>query len=81
MSNFRSTMEDCNLYDLGFLGNPYTWSNKHECSSFTKERLDHVVANQNQRRVFNEAKVEALSFEPQITSLYQLYVDSCLLVP
>lgn len=60
MSNFRSNLDDCNLYDLGYSGDPYTWSNKHECSSFMKERLDCAVANQSWRRVFNDVKVDAL---------------------
>lgn len=60
ISNFRSTLEDCNLYNLGYSGDPYTWSNKHECSSFTKDKLDRAVANQSWRMVFNEVKVEAL---------------------
>lgn len=40
ISNFRNTMEDCGLSDLGFKGDPFTWSNKHKLDSYTKERLD-----------------------------------------
>lgn len=30
MSNFRQTMEDCGLYDLGYQDDFFTWSNKHD---------------------------------------------------
>lgn len=37
-------MED--LSDLGFVGYPYTWSNKRKDESLTKARLDRVLANE-----------------------------------
>lgn len=33
------------LFDLGGIGDKFTWSNRHEDTSFTKERLDKVLAN------------------------------------
>ncbi|XP_042969107.1 uncharacterized protein LOC122301794 [Carya illinoinensis] len=38
-------MEEGNLYDLGWMGNKFTWSNRHEDDSFTMERLDRAIAN------------------------------------
>lgn len=35
MAKFRSTMTRCQLFDIGFVGSRFIWSNK-----FTKERLD-----------------------------------------
>lgn len=46
MHNFRTTLVQCGLKDLGHFRNFFTWSNKHKTNTFTKERLDRVVANQ-----------------------------------
>jgi hypothetical protein len=45
MDDFRQTLEDCSLYDLGFMGPKFTWSNGQVGSNLIKERLDRVVAN------------------------------------
>lgn len=44
MRKFRSTLEECNLGDLGYRGSKFTWSNKQASDRFVKERLDHAVA-------------------------------------
>lgn len=60
MNNFRQTLEMCSLYDFSYSGDPFNLSNKHESSSFTKERLDQTVVNQEWSRIFNDVKVETL---------------------
>jgi hypothetical protein len=45
MKNFKSTLEHCQLSDLGFSGPNFTWCNQWDGPHFTKERLDRVVAN------------------------------------
>lgn len=40
MESFRSTLEKCQLGDLGFQGSKFTWSNCREVGHFTNERLD-----------------------------------------
>lgn len=40
MEDFRHVVFCNSLHDLGWKGNPFTWSNKQACSNFTKERLD-----------------------------------------
>lgn len=45
MSNFRDALDYCSLNDLGMRSNQFTWSNKHEDDTFTKEILDRAVAN------------------------------------
>jgi hypothetical protein len=46
MVKFRETLEDYDLHDLGFVGDAFTWRNHHHSAgSYTKERLDSVVAN------------------------------------
>lgn len=51
------------LFDLGCRGNRFTWSNKHSDDTFTKERLDMVVANNPWWDFFKEAWVEGLIVE------------------
>lgn len=36
MQNFRRAMDQRNLYDLGYCGDPFTWINKHMDDTFTK---------------------------------------------
>ena len=46
MEKFRNSLEFCELEDLGFMGDPFTWRNhSHRAETYIKERLDRVVAN------------------------------------
>lgn len=45
MADFRECLERNGLYDLGFFGNQYTWSNQQSGHNNIQERLDRVVAN------------------------------------
>jgi hypothetical protein len=56
MQAFQHALE-CNLFDLGFCGPRYTWSNCREDEAFIKERLDRGVANLEWRSLFPEAVV------------------------
>jgi len=47
MSDFNSTLNQCGLSDLGFVGNIFTWTNKLSGSDHIMERLDIFSANQN----------------------------------
>ncbi|EEC79287.1 hypothetical protein OsI_20089 [Oryza sativa Indica Group] len=41
-----AALEDCQLHDLGFVGDAFTWRNHHHlASNYIKERLDRAVAN------------------------------------
>jgi hypothetical protein len=58
MHKFRLALEDCDLHDLGFVGDPYTWRNNHHvAASYTKERLDRAVANSTWRCTFPKVRV------------------------
>ncbi|XP_042939567.1 uncharacterized protein LOC122274609 [Carya illinoinensis] len=61
MNQFRGALEDTMLYDLGCRNGFYTWSNRHNDHSFTKERLDRCVANNKWRDMFRSASVQGLS--------------------
>lgn len=57
MANFRQALEDCELHDVGFVGDPYTWwNNHHDVRSYTRERLDRAVANSTWRARFPLAR-------------------------
>lgn len=60
MDRFRSTLSECNLGDLGYLGSKFTWSNKRENSEFNQERLDRAVATPSWCANFPNVSVETL---------------------
>lgn len=46
MEKFWSALEFCELQDLGFMGDPYTWHNhSHRADTYIRERLDQAIAN------------------------------------
>jgi hypothetical protein len=46
MDRFREALEDYELVDLGFEGDPLTWrNNNHNNACYIRERLDRAVAN------------------------------------
>ena len=46
MREYQIALEYCDLFDIGYRGPKYTWSNYQENQTFIKERLDRGVANQ-----------------------------------
>lgn len=61
MSNFRKTLENCGLCDLGHQGDFFTWSNCHEDITFTKERLDQALVSTEWGAYYNYTEVELLA--------------------
>lgn len=60
MDRFRMALEDCEFNDLGFIGSKFTWSNKREGGSFTKERLDRAFGNGLLPSFYNNCEVHIL---------------------
>ncbi|KAJ1260516.1 hypothetical protein BS78_10G238300 [Paspalum vaginatum] len=53
MDKFRETLEACNLHDLGFCGDSFTWRNNNRREGgYIRERLDRAVANEEWRNLF-----------------------------
>ncbi|KAL9675215.1 hypothetical protein QQ045_003416 [Rhodiola kirilowii] len=52
MENFRSTLSDCGLVDLGFEGYPFTFSNRRGGDEEVKARLDRGVATMDWKNSF-----------------------------
>ena len=64
MLKFREVLEECDLHDLGFVRDVFTWRNHHhDVSSYTRERLDRVVANSAWRARFS--LVRMINAEPR----------------
>lgn len=57
MEFFRDTLTRCDLSDLGFTGQPYTWSNCRRGPENIVERLDRVLANFEWRQIYPMAHV------------------------
>ncbi|XP_042952162.1 uncharacterized protein LOC122289251 [Carya illinoinensis] len=60
MRMFREAMEENELFDLGYSGGRYTWSNGHMDGTFVKERLDRCLANGKWNELYKEVMVEVL---------------------
>jgi hypothetical protein len=58
MANFREVLSDCELYDLGFKGPPWTYDNKQDGQRNVKARLDRGVASSSWSDIFQDASVE-----------------------
>jgi hypothetical protein len=44
MDQFREALEECELTDLGFVGDSFTWrNNSHTSELYIKERLDRAM--------------------------------------
>lgn len=61
MEDFRLALERNGLVDLGWKNQKFTQSNKHTYETFTKERLDRVVANENWLTMFGNPGVDILT--------------------
>ncbi|XP_042974797.1 uncharacterized protein LOC122306435 [Carya illinoinensis] len=60
MDSFREALEVCELHDVGWRGNRFTWSNKHSDETFTKERLDRAVVNSSWNDTYAGRELEIL---------------------
>lgn len=61
MTNFRSVLKSNGLLDFGWKRQKFTWSNRHQDESHTKERLDKAVANKFWLDTFGSRGMEALT--------------------
>lgn len=58
LDRFKEALEECNLHDLGFLGDCYTWrNNNHDAQHYIRERLDRAVATPEWCSRFPEYRV------------------------
>jgi hypothetical protein len=57
---FRGFLDSFGMIDLGFSGNPFTWSNKRQDHHLIKECLDRGIANPNWVHLFTHYAVQHL---------------------
>lgn len=60
MEDFRQAIEDCRLFDLGYNGHKFTWSNNQTDSHHIEERLDRFLASYEWNTMFGNYLVEHL---------------------
>ncbi|GLT63047.1 hypothetical protein SLA2020_356410 [Shorea laevis] len=68
---YLECMNNCNMFDLGFVGNRFTWVNMRFSHQLIRERLDRAWANPEWKLLFPEA---ALFHLPRTSS------DHCLIL-
>jgi hypothetical protein len=76
---FSDFMDEFGMIDLGFSGNPFTWSNHRQDSSLIKERLDRGIANSNWSHYFPSYSVTHLPAHR--SNHYPLLLNTSLPVP
>lgn len=56
MRNFRQVLENSQLFDMGFRGTPFTFSNRRMGTLETKARLDRAMACEDWLKKFPRAQ-------------------------
>ncbi|KAF5464386.1 hypothetical protein F2P56_014464 [Juglans regia] len=74
---FSEVIDDCELLDLGFKGNPFTWCNKREPAQCISERLDRCLANLKWKALFKMASVShgSVAYSDHVPIKLQLQVN------
>ncbi|KAL4362079.1 hypothetical protein GQ457_04G017740 [Hibiscus cannabinus] len=71
MRNFRNALDDCELSDLGYNGNWYTWKWGRTTANYIRARLDRGVVN---------SAWECLFLDYRLDHLPHLFSDHCPLL-
>lgn len=59
LDHFQEALEDCDLHDLGFTGDAFTWRNKQfQDKDYIREWLDCAVANGGWRDLYPLMQVQ-----------------------
>ena len=75
MRDFKECLNNCSLTNLGFVGQRYTWCNGRLREQRTLIRLDRVVANEEWRDMFLEAKVYHVVMSASDHCLLALFLE------
>ena len=57
---FRETLDECGLFDLGFVGSKFTWHKTYLDGGIVWERLDRAVCTTEWFNLFPATKVKTL---------------------
>nr|XP_023920446.1 uncharacterized protein LOC112031976 [Quercus suber] len=61
MQKFREALDECGLFDLGFVGNKFTWYKTYPGGSVVWERLDRAVSTNDWFNLFPATKLQTWS--------------------
>ncbi|XP_015068824.1 uncharacterized protein LOC107013426 [Solanum pennellii] len=57
LDGYRRAVNFCELHDLGYVGNKFTWERGRGTDGWVSERLDRALATTGWRVLFNRATV------------------------
>ena len=60
LNGFADTISECNLRDLGFIGDKFTWEKSRGTTRWVQERLDRGLANQSWCDLFPLAEIRVI---------------------
>ena len=63
LDTFRSTLDACDLYDLGFSDHSYTWWNDPEGVNLVEERLHRFCTDSDWSSVFPDARISHINYD------------------
>jgi hypothetical protein len=59
--DFREVLSHCDLYNIGFVGTPWTWDNKQKGQRNVKVRFDRAVASPSWSTCFPDYRLHHLA--------------------
>ena len=81
MQRFREALDECGLFDLGFVGNKFTWFKTHPGGGVTWERLDRAISTTAWYNLFPTTKVKTLVYASSDHSPILILPDGINLKP
>jgi hypothetical protein len=78
VQDFRKVLSQCDLYDMGFTGTPWTWDNKQRGERNVKVRLDRAVASPAWSSLFPNLRICHLTSPRSDHCPLLLSPDSCV---
>ncbi|KAL0295205.1 UNVERIFIED_CONTAM: LINE-1 retrotransposable element O protein [Sesamum radiatum] len=81
LRNFKDALSNCDVHDIGFSGDPFTWCNRHASPSTVYERLDRACANMDWSQLFPEALVSHLPMSRSDHKALLIKLKDCQRVP
>lgn len=72
---FQQFIADCELLDLGFKGQRFTWCNKRQEEHHIKERIDRAMGNVELRERF--PKLQVFHLEPESSDHCPVLIELC----